>query len=355
MKKPLLIALSIMASFAFAQDKCFDLCASCMNNDKQDVCSKVETLCKCSDILESLSQELQTTSTTPADTVQNEVSPDTTVTTDTTALQTDSLAAVDTTEIKDSITEVPQDTTVSDSIKQPEPNDTTSNEQTPPTPENKTKDRIFYFGISLAFEKFDEYTVADYDVNGGDRDFDNIGANVGFLLRWYMMKSISFQTGLNAVYHHGYSDIKDSELKIGWDTYYYKHYISVQYHSIMAEIPLTLRFGLPYVISPYVSLSVHVRKPLYVWIDYDFDYRWELGEDYYSSRSYDYDDYGSNSGAFTENDWEFLGYLGFGIELTRHLSIQWQMLLINAVTYETKILNYKLLADTWRLNLDIAF
>ena len=354
MKKPLLIALSIMASFAFAQDKCFDLCASCMNNDKQDVCSKVEKLCKCSDILESLSQELQTTSTTPADTVQNEVSPDTTVTTDSTALQTDSLATVDTTEIKDSIAKAPQDTTVSDSTKQPElpPN----NEQTPPTPENKPKDRTFYFGISLAFEKFDEYTVADYDVHGGDRDFDNIGANLGFLLRWYLLKSISFQTGLNAIYHHGYSDIENSELKAGWGSYYYSHDISIQYHNIMAEIPLTFRFGIPYVISPYISLSVHVRKPLYAWIDYDFDYDWQFGKDYsYSSRYYDYDDYGSSSGAFTENDWEFLGYLGFGIELTRHLSIQWQMLLINAVTYTNEILNYKLLADTWRLNLDIAF
>lgn len=354
MKKPLLIALSIMASFAFAQDKCLDLCASCMNNDKQDVCAKVETLCKCSDILESLSQELQATSSTSTDTVQNEVSSDTTASTDSTALQTDSLATADSTEIKGSIAEAPQDTTVSDSTKQPKlsPN----NEQTPPTPENKPKDRTFYFGISLAFEKFDEYTVADYDVHGGDRDFDNIGANLGFLLRWYLLKSISFQTGLNMVYHHGYSDIKDSELEVGWGAYHYSHDISIEYHNLMAEIPLTFRFGIPFVISPYVSLSIHVRKPLYAWIDYDFDYEWQFSEDYnYSSRSYDYDDYGSNSGAFTEDDWEFLGYLGFGLELTRHLSIQWQMLLINAVTYTTEILNYKLLADTWRLNLDIAF
>lgn len=354
MKKPLLIALSIMASFTFAQDKCLDLCASCMNNDKQDVCSKVETLCKCSDILESLSQELQATSSTSTDTVQNEVSSDTTASTDSTALQTDSLATDSIT--KDSIAEVPQDTIVADSIKQPELIDTTSNEQTALVPENKPKDRTFYFGISLAFEKFDEFTVADFDVHGGNRDFDNIGANLGFLLRWYMLKSISFQTGLNMVYHHGYSDIKDSELEVGWGAYHYSHDISIEYHNLMAEIPLTFRFGIPFVISPYVSLSIHVRKPLYAWIDYDFDYEWQFSEDYnYSSRSYDYDDYGSNSGAFTEDDWEFLGYLGFGLELTRHLSIQWQMLLINAVTYTTEILNYKLLTDTWRLNLDIAF
>ena len=82
-----------------------------------------------------------------------------------------------------------------------------------------------------------------------------------------------------------------------------------------------------------------------------------LGDYYeYSNRDYDYDDYGSSSGEFADTDWEFLGYLGFGIEFTRHVSIQWQMLLINAVTYAgDEPINYELLADTWRINLDIAF
>ena len=132
--------------------------------------------------------------------------------------------------------------------------------------------------------------------------------------------------------------------------------MDVDYHSIMAEIPLTFRFGIPFVLSPYVSLAIHVRKPIYAWIDYDADVNVRLGNYYeYSSRDYEYDDYGSSSSAFTEDDWEFLGYLGFGLEVTRHLSVQWQMLLINAVTYNDEILNYKLLTDTWRLSLDIAF
>ena len=81
-----------------------------------------------------------------------------------------------------------------------------------------------------------------------------------------------------------------------------------------------------------------------------------LGDYYeYSNRDYDYDDYGTSNGAFTESDWEFLGYLGFGIEFTRHVSIQWQMLLINAVTNISEPINYELLVDTWRINIDIAF
>ena len=82
----------------------------------------------------------------------------------------------------------------------------------------------------------------------------------------------------------------------------------------------------------------------------------QLGDYYdYNNRDFRYDDYGSNEGTFANSDWEFLGYLGFGFEFTRHISIQWQMLLLDAVTYSAEMVNYKLLADTWRISLDIAF
>ena len=57
MKFSPLAALLALASFAFAQDKCLDLCSSCMNNDKQGVCTKVETLCKCSEMLDNLQKD----------------------------------------------------------------------------------------------------------------------------------------------------------------------------------------------------------------------------------------------------------------------------------------------------------
>lgn len=334
MKKSLLIALSIMASFAFAQDKCLDLCASCMNNDKEDVCAKVETLCKCSNILENLSQELMATDTNVIDTVQSETALDTAV-------------------------ETPKDTVASDSVEQSQPEQVATApdpEQETTAPEDKPKDRIFYFGLSLGFEQFQEFTVANYDVLEAEETLEHIGVNFGFLLRWYLLKSVSFQTGLNAIYHHGHYDVEDSHLKIGWEAYYYNHDISIDYHTIMAEVPLTFRFGIPFVISPYVSFSIHVRKPIYAWVNYEADFRWQLGEDYsYNGRSDSYDDCSGTDGTFSENDWEFLGYLGFGLEVTRHLSVQWQMLLVDAVTYTDEILNYKLLTDTWRVNLDIAF
>lgn len=349
-----LAALLALATLTFAQDKCLDLCSSCMNNDKQDVCAKVESLCKCSEILESLKQELQTSSPSTADTAQaGQVAPDTS------AQQVDTLAAADSSVQNDSAVtaSTAQDTQVVETSQAPVQGEQNTATAAPVAAEKEKKDRIFYFGLSLGFEQFLEKTIADYEVEGSEEFYDHIGANLGFFLRWYFYRAGSFQFGLNAIYHHGYYDIEESDYRVGGDSYYYNHDVSINYHSIMAEIPLTFRFGIPFVLSPYLSLDIHVRKPIYAWIDYDVDISMQLGDYYsYSNRDYDYDDYGTSSGAFTADDWEFLGYLGFGIEFTRHVSIQWQMLLINAVTYAgDEPINYELLADTWRINLDIAF
>ena len=363
MKNFPLVALFALATFTFAQDKCLDLCSSCMNNDKQDVCAKVETLCKCSEILESLMQELQANSSSSVDTVQEGQAA-----LDTNALQPDSLAKADSSERNDSAITVvtSQDTQVVEKRQVSSQGEQNINvtvsvvtdkdkEEEKASPQEK-KDRMFYFGLSLGFEQFQEKTVANYEVEAAEEMYDHLGANFGFFLRWYFYRAGSFQLGLNAIYHHGYYDIEESDFRIGGDRYYYTHDVSIDYHSIMAEIPLTFRFGIPFVLSPYLSLDIHVRKPIYAWIDYDVYLEMRLGDYYdYSNRDYSYDDYGSYDGAFADSDWEFLGYLGFGIEFTRHVSIQWQMLLIDAVTYSDEPINYELLVDTWRITLDIAF
>ena len=328
-----------------------------MNNDKQDVCAKVETLCKCSKILESLKQELLTNSSSSADTVQvDQAAPDTNT------QQTDSLAKADSSIHNDSAITVvtTQDTQVVEKRQVPSQGEQNINVTISVVTEKEKaeekKDRIFYFGISLGFEQFREKTIAHYEVEEEEGYIDHLGANLGFFLRWYFYRAASFQFGLNAIYHQGFYYIEESDYRIGWGQYYYNHDVSIAYQSIMAEIPLTFRFGLPLVISPYLSLDFHVRKPIYARIDYDVSVNVRLGDYYdYNSRDFRYDDYGSNEGTFASSDWEFLGYLGFGFEFTRHISIQWQMLLLDAVTYAAEIVNYKLLADTWRISLDIAF
>lgn len=364
MKRGILFILGLSAAQVFAENQCIELCSSCMNNDKQDVCAKVESLCKCSDILESLKLELLSTNSSTIDTTQATQAPF-----DTSISPIDSLAEADSTEHNDSAITIvtTQDTQVVEKrqvFSQGEQNINvtvsvvTEKEKVKeePAPSQTKKNRIFYLGLSLGFEQFQEYTVANYEVYEADEFYDHLGTNLGLFLRWYFYSAGSFQFGLNAIYHHGYNDIQGSDFKIGGEQINYNHDVSINYHSIMAEIPLTFRFGIPFIVSPYLSLGIHVRKPIYAWIDYDVDVTFHLGNYYsYSNRDYDFDEHGGYHGAFADIDWEFLGYLGFGIELTRHISIQWQMLLINAVTYSANVLNYKLLADTWRLSLDFAF
>ena len=357
MKKKLLLLLLFWSIPIFADDTCLELCSSCMENSNQSSCAKVETLCKCSAIIDNLKQELLANPSATEDTA-NSLNQDSLEAVNT---QPDSLEnqenanTADTTTVADN-TALDSSTQVQESVQTNLP---IAENQAPVAETNneteKKKDRIFYFGVSLAFEQFLEETVANYDVSESDNDYAHLGANFGFFLRWYFYSAGSFQLGLNAVYHHGHYDIEDYEFRLGSKRNYYSHDVSIDYHNIMAEIPLTFRFGIPFILSPYISLDIHVRKPIYAWIDYDAyislhfeDYRYST-DDYYN-----FDDDGSCSGAFTEDDWEFLGYLGFGLELTRHLSVQWQMLLIDAVTYTTEILNYKLLNNTWRISLDIA-
>lgn len=368
MKTRILPLFLFCAVAAFANDTCIEFCGSCIGKSDSPACAKVELLCKCSEIVSTLKDEISEapSDSIPADTVSvDTVSYDTVQkadsTTDTTVADSTALPAIDS---------LAKDTVVKDSaVKDTATQDTVSGTSlaiiTPTTPQHveanpEKKDRIFYKGISLGFEQFQEETVANFDVKKADEIQDHFGINLGFLLRWYFYSHGSFQTGLNAVWYHGYYYLEDNRFYAARNTDYYYHNTTVEYHNLMAEIPLTVRFGLPFKFSPYLSLSAHIRKPIYAWVDYDAYFSWGLrGEfDYnsysYDSQSYNYDDDNSSDGAFSIADWEFLGYVGAGFEITRHVSLQWQMVLVNAVTYSNEIFNYKV-AETWRIGLDFAW
>ena len=210
-----------------------------------------------------------------------------------------------------------------------------------------------YIGLSIAFEEYIEKEVANYDVYP-DKQW---GLNVGFLARWYFYNWGSFQTGANIVYHHAEQDFDDHDISVYGEG-------GINYQNIMLEIPLQFRFGFPLnkagTISPFISASFHVRKPIYIWAEYNVGWKW--------SGSYWVDDYSLDEtydGFYASSDWEFLTYVGFGIEFNRNFSIQWQFLPISIVTYTEPINNYKcddynyscddLDYITWRINMDIAW
>ena len=222
--------------------------------------------------------------------------------------------------------------------------DSVSNQKLHPNP---------YKGFGIAIESFLERDVANYRVNPDKQ----VGMNFGYVMRWYFYQWGSFQTGVNFVYHTA---------EYEWDKYDMDGYgytdVSggVDYKNIMFDVPLQVRFGFPLgksAVSPFVSASFHIRKPVYVWMDYDVNWKWGdnglygvLDKDYSFSESY--------SASYAKSDWEFLLYLGFGLELKRICSIQWQVLPISIVTYADRINNYYTDDSdgvTWRMSVDFVW
>ena len=367
MKNKILPYLLFLSISVFANDTCIEFCGSCMGKSDSPACAKVELLCKCSEMISSLKDEISevpsdtvTTDSIPADTAfVDTVSADTlqaadstadTTVDDTTALPAKDSLAQDT-EAKDSV--------IKDTATQEAAPDTSLAIITPTTPQHvelnpEKKERIFYKGVSIGFEQFQEVSVANYDVKKADEVYNHLGLNLGFFMRWYFYSAGSFQIGLNGIWHHGRYALDGSNFDARWYVLYYHHDVSIDYHNIMAEIPLTVRFGLPFKYSPYISLSAHIRKPIYAWVEYDANISWSIDDDYYDPWSYHFGDFNSSDGAYTADDWEFIGFVGAGLEISRHVSIQWQVVCINAVTYSNEHINYRL-GESWRLSLDFAW
>lgn len=211
-----------------------------------------------------------------------------------------------------------------------------------------------YMGVSIAYETFSEKKVAGYNVHEIDK---NLGLNLGYFMRFYFYRAGAFQVGLNAVYHYSKYDIFSSDLYVSYAGY--PDHAELMYHSLMFEIPIQGRFGIPIrksPVIPFVSVSLHIRKPVYAWTEYNVNYDW--GSDYLWEHSW-YEDSNSYSGFYNLSDWEFLLYNGIGIEVIRHFSIQWQFSPLALVTHSDEVMNYDQngvdMLHMWRLNFDFAW
>jgi hypothetical protein len=93
---------------------------------------------------------------------------------------------------------------------------------------------------------------------------------------------------------------------------------------------------------------------------YYADWDWTVQDyDYYSGQYYNYTQSSETSyeywGESSYADWEFVDYLGIGLELYRYVTIQWQILVASIRTNVDEIEAYHNGIDTWRLNLDVAW
>jgi hypothetical protein len=185
--------------------------------------------------------------------------------------------------------------------------------QTPPPPptnkplkpknlkENK-KEKTFYSGISLNIGDVDRQSYfEDFDENE-----DGIIGGIGYLARWYFYSAGSFQLGINALVES--VTLAEAE---------YSHLdFNVDQISLVAEIPIELRFGIPLseYFAPFVSFSLNARKYIYGWFKYEMENSWLYND-------------ATEDGFYESGDIDFLYFLGIGIEITKHFAIQYQWLI----------------------------
>lgn len=169
--------------------------------------------------------------------------------------------------------------------------------------ENKSeKEKTFYSGISLNIGSLDrESYFEDFD-----EDEDGLIGGIGYLARWYFYSAGSFQLGINALVE---------SVTLAEAEYSYLDF-NVDQISLVAEIPIELRFGIPLdeYFAPFVSFSLNARKYIYGWFEYEMENSWL------------YNDV-TEDGFYEGSDIDLLFFFGIGIEISKHFAIQYQWLI----------------------------
>lgn len=169
--------------------------------------------------------------------------------------------------------------------------------------ENKNeKEKTFYSGISLNIGSLDrESYFEDFD-----EDEDGLIGGIGYLARWYFYSAGSFQLGINALVE---------SVTLAEAEYSYLDF-NVDQISLVAEIPIELRFGIPLdeYFAPFVSFSLNARKYIYGWFEYEMENSWLYND-------------ATEDGFYESSDIDLLFFFGIGIEISKHFAIQYQWLI----------------------------
>lgn len=211
--------------------------------------------------------------------------------------------------------------------------------------------RIFYKAMEITYGKFGENDYYNIDL-GRVNNLHGNGLEIGiaYLLRFYFYDGGAFSIGLGTFYHYNVLEP---------DSGYYTEApdFKITYHNAGLEMPVSFRLGAPVVpiLKPFVSET--------------FTMRWNVVEVFKVEGLEDEDENAIDPFSGTVNmskmvlgDWdysmnrhphfEYAVWLGFGIEITHHLSIEYQLNMGYLTTGHSH--NYD--ADkTWRIVADFAW
>lgn len=176
------------------------------------------------------------------------------------------------------------------------------NPQKPKNLKENKKEKTFYSGISLNIGSLDrESYFEDFD-----EDEDGLIGGIGYLARWYFYSAGSFQLGINALVE---------SVTMAEGDYSYLDF-NVDQISLVAEIPVEVRFGIPLdeYFAPFVSFSLNARKYIYGWFEYEMENSWLYND-------------ATEDGFYEGSDIDLLFFFGIGIEISKHFAIQYQWLI----------------------------
>lgn len=199
---------------------------------------------------------------------------------------------------------------------------------TEPAPKDTAKkkdERIFYKAMEITYGNFDEHSYYEKDYGRIKNLDDETGyeAGVSYLLRWYFYDAGAISIGMGTFYHYKKFNFNDS-VSTDIDR-------SLSYHNIGLDIPLSFRFGVPFIpiFKPFISQTFHFHKPIFeIYSTSGFDEESEEDEDVESSAK-DALGLGFLDDIHTRfngmKDLTFSVWLGFGLQITRHFSAEYQI------------------------------
>lgn len=212
-----------------------------------------------------------------------------------------------------------------------------SDKESAPDSSKKDGERIFYKAMEITFAQL---TESDYFLkNHGRFPFDEkkaIEGRIAYLLRWYFYDAGAISVGMGTTYR--YNKLEKYELVNGWNSGY-----QIEYHSLALDAPISVRLGVPKIpfVRPFVSETFMFSKPIYEFALAKSDV--VLGDEKPKK---------INSIFNASKDWEYSVWLGFGLELTRYFSLEYQLMLGSKKNGHAHIYDTD---DSWRVVVGFAW
>lgn len=195
-----------------------------------------------------------------------------------------------------------------------------------PADSSKKKDRIFYKVMEFTYGNFGEHSYYQKGY-GRIRNLDDETGYEGgltYYLRWYFYDGGAFSIGMGTFYHYKKFTLED--------TLALTDKVSIYYHNIGLDVPISFRLGVPYIpiFKPFISQTFNFHKPIFEVYkveapesEKELSTEEEIKEAAKEQLGLGFlDDVKTRFNGV--KDLTFSVWLGLGVQITRHFSAEYQ-------------------------------